>query len=235
MPAILSALARAMAQLSDPAVLRILLKSLAATIAIFLLVAAGGWYLIDWARAGSGLADDLFAGASGVRGAVSLLLALAGLWLIWRIVAMAVIQFFADDLVEAVEARHYPDAARNARQLPVGEQLAASLGGATRALLLNLAVLPVALVLLFTGVGAALVFWLVNALLVGRELQDMVWLRHRRHKGQHAPISGGERFVLGAIVVALLAVPFVNFLAPVLGAGASAHLIHRKERARPDA
>src|SRR5690606_6200158 len=160
----------------------------------------------------------------------SFLLAVVGLWLAWRIVAMAVIGFFADEVVLAVEARHYPDAAGRARDLPLARQLSTSLGAATRALLTNLAALPFALVLLVTGIGPALLFWLVNAVLVGRELQDMVWLRHRRFRGDPAPVGRAERLLLGGAIAALLAVPFVNFLAPMLGAAAATHLIHRKDR-----
>ena len=67
-----------------------------------------------------------------------ILLTLAGLWLSWRIVAMLVIQFFAEAVVHAVEARHYPAAASAARDLSVAEQLQAGLGAAGRALLANL-------------------------------------------------------------------------------------------------
>ena len=176
------------------------------------------------------LADESFAGADTLRGLASLLLALLGLWLAWRVVAMAVINFFADEVVQAVEARHYPAAAALARDLPVREQVSTSLRAASRALLVNLAVLPLALVLLFTGIGAALLFWLVNAVLVGRELQDMVWLRHRHGKADPAPVARGERLLLGGAVAALLALPFVNLIAPLLGAAAATHLIHRKDR-----
>ena len=41
-----------------------------------------------------------------------------------------------------------------------------------------------------------------------------------------------ERLLLGSAVTALLAVPLVNFLAPLLGAAAATHLIHRKELSR---
>lgn len=55
----------------------------------------------------------------------------------------------------------------------------------------------------------------------------MVWLRHRADKAELAPVSGLTRFLLGGIVAALLIVPFVNLLAPVLGAAAATHLVHR--------
>ena len=35
-------------------------------------------------------------------------------------------------------------------------------------------------------------------------------------------------FLLGGAVTALLAIPFANFLAPVIGAAGAAHMVHRK-------
>lgn len=231
MGAVVTSLLLALGQLADPGVLRILLKSLAVTLALFAVVAVGGWYALDWALAEVGLGDRLFAGAESLRALASLVLALLGLWLAWRIVAMAVVSFFADEVVRAVELRHYPQAAQTARDLPLGEQFSTSLGAALRALLINLIALPFALVLLVTGVGTALLFWLVNAVLVGRELQEMVWLRHCRSRSDPAPIGRAERFVLGGAIAALLALPIVNLIAPILGAAAATHLIHRKRGA----
>lgn len=222
-------------QVFDGAVLRILLKSLGVTIVLFLVVTTGGWFLLDWLLAWGGLEDALFTGAGAVRGALSAVLAVIGLWLVWRIVAMAVIQFYADDVVQAVEARHYPEEANAARNLPFAQQMRNALSAAGRALLANLIALPFALVLLFTGVGTFALFMLVNAVLLGGDLQDMVWLRHCYQRDACAPVSRGERFLLGGVVAAMLAVPFVNFLAPVLGAASANHLVHRKQRMQKDA
>ncbi len=230
MGSLATSLALGLRQIAHGAVLRILLKSLAVTLVLFLIVATGGWFLLDWLLSRGGLEDSLFTGAGAVRGALAAVLALVGLWLTWRIVAMAVIQFYADEVVQAVEARHYPHEAQNARDIPVSEQLRGALSAAGRALLANLIALPFALVLLFTGVGTFLLFLAVNAVLLGRELQDMVWLRHCHRQGDCAPVSKTERFLLGGVVAAMLAVPFVNFLAPVLGAASATHLIHRNAR-----
>lgn len=230
MPAVLASLLLALRQLADPRVIRILLKTLAVSIGLFVLVALAGWYAIDALLDWAGLDAQLFAGAEAARQIASLMLALLGLWLAWRVVAMAVIQFYADEVVQAVEARHYAGATAQGRDLPVTEQVTTSVRAALRALLINLAVLPFALILLLTGLGTALLFWLVNALLIGRELQDMVWLRHRRSPAQTAPVSRTERFLLGGTIAAMLAVPGINFIAPILGAAAATHLIHRAAR-----
>lgn len=218
----------AVGQLADGRVLRILFKSLAVTVVIFVIAAWAGWYAFDAMLEWLGLGDALFSGAGGFRELASALLALTGLWLTWRIVAMAVIQFYAEDVVKAVEARHYPQEASAARDLAVPEQIRSALGAGGRALLVNLIALPFAAALLFTGIGTALLFWLVNALLLGRELQDMVWLRHAKQAGDLCPVTKWERFVLGGVIAAMLAFPFINFIAPVLGAAGAAHLVHRK-------
>ena len=232
MGSVVASFALALGQLFDGRVLRILFKSLAITLVAFVLLAWLGWLAIGWLLGVAGLDETAFTGAGAVREAASVLLTVLGLWLTWRIVAMAVIQFFAEDVVKAVEARHYPRAASAARDLPLGAQMRVALGGAGRALLTNLVAAPFALALVFTAIGPAIVFWIVNAWLIGRELRDMVWLRHRRADGDLAPVSGLERFAMGGAVAALLAVPFANFLAPVLGAAGATHLVHRK---MPDA
>lgn len=225
-----SALLLALGQLADRRVIGILFKTLAVSIVLFAAVAWGGWYALDWLLAWAGLGDESFSGAGTLRELASLVLALLGLWLAWRIVAMAVINFFADEVVQAVEAKHYPEAAARARDLPLGEQFSTSARSALRALVVNLIALPFALVLLFTGIGPALLFWAVNAALLGRELQDMVWLRHRQSATDPAPVGKAERFMLGGAVAAMLALPLVNLIAPILGAAAATHLIHRKDR-----
>lgn len=226
--AMLSAFSLAIGQLGDPRILRILVRSLGITLALFAVLATLGWYGLDAAFARFGLTDGSFEGADSVRGIAALLITLIGGWLLWRILALAVLQFFADDIVKAVEARHYPERHAAARDLAWQAELAVGLRGVLRALGYNLIALPFAAVLLITGVGTALVFWAVNAVLVGRELIEMVWLRHREPLDKSLPIGAGARFALGGLIAALLAVPFANLLAPYIGAAMATHLVHRK-------
>lgn len=216
----LRAFALALAQLADPRVLRIWLKSLGVTLLVFAALGTMLWWGATWA---------LDRSAPGELGQIAAaLLTILVLLLGWRIIALAVLQLFADEVVQAVEARHYPAMAASARKLGWHEELANGLKGAGRAVLFNLLALPLALLLLMTGVGAPLVFLAVNAVLLGRELQDMVWLRHRTAFNERPPLSGLERLVLGGITALLLTVPIANLVAAFLGAAATAHLIHRK-------
>ncbi len=218
----LTAFALALGQLADPRVLRILAKSVGVTLLLFAVLGAGLWWAAGTGLAAWGLSEE-------TSGLAALFVALLGGWLLWRVLAMAVLQFFADEVVVAVEARHYPAALANARQLPWREELSLSLAAGLRAIGFNLLALPLALLLLVTGIGPALLFWLVNALLLGRELAQMVWARHRHARGATPPISRMERFVLGGVSAALLSLPVANLLAPFIGAAMAAHLIHRKD------
>ena len=222
-----TAFALAVRQLGDPAILRVLFKSLAITLALFALLGAALGYGLGALAEAYGWYP--FEGAAVL---LSIIVIALGAWLLFRFVALFVLQFFADEVVAAVEARHYPDAAHTARELPFREELGNGLKSGLRALLVNAIALPLALVLVFTGVGTALLFWAVNAFLLGRELQDMVWLRHRRDEAELAPMRGPKRFLLGGAIAGLLMVPFVNLLAPVIGAASATHLVHRGRAGR---
>ena len=226
MTGVASAFARAFGQLGDRRVVGVLAKSMGVTLAIFAVLAVAFWR-------GAALGIERYAQGWGeVGGLAALLVALIAGWLAFRILALAMLQFFADEVVRAVEARYYPAEAATARDLPLAEDARNALGGIWRAVLVNALALPVALLLLVTGVGTALLFGAVNAWLLGRELTDMVWLRHRSSEQDAPPLSGLTRFALGGIVAAMLLVPFANLLAPVLGAAAATHLVHSRKGRR---
>ncbi|RZV34387.1 MAG: hypothetical protein EX262_04565 [Sphingomonadaceae bacterium] len=230
-----TAFARAASQLADPAILRVLVKSIAVTLAIFIAAGALLWSVLDRLLENYVAAVLPVDYSDAVSGFVTVALLVLGGWLLFRIIALAVIQFFADEIVLAVERRHYPGAHSQARDLAFCESLQQSLKGLGRALAANLLALPVALVLLVTGIGTVALFWLVNGWLLGRELQDMAWLRHRSALGEAQPLGGLTRFLLGGTVAALLAIPILNLIAPVLGAAAATHLVHSRLEPRPDA
>lgn len=223
MHAALAALLRALPQLAEGAVLRVLVKSVFVTLLLFALVGLAGWHGLTrlLARWDQGTAAEL-------GGLLAVVLTVIGGWLLFRLVALLVLQLFAEDVVAAVETRHYPDARHSLRRRTLAQNLRDALRGLGRALLVNLIVLPFALVLLVTGVGPALLFWFANAILLGRELTEMVVLRHQPDAIRD--VSGVQRFALGGFVAALMAVPLVNLLVPVLGAAAATHLVHRPAR-----
>jgi len=76
------------------------------------------------------------------------------------------------------------------------------------------------------------VFLAVNAVLLGRELTDMAWLRHCAGDERGNPVGRGERLLMGAAIAGMMLVPALNLVAPVIGAAAGTHLVLRRlERA----
>lgn len=232
MSAVPAAIVKAVRQLGDPAVLRVAAKSIAITLMLFVGAGAGAYF----ALAGLGERFGVDASqASGWAGVAAVLLVPVAMWLLFRVTALAVLQFFADEIVAAVEARHYPALAGQAAVLPFHRDLGNSLRGLKRALGYNLLALPLAALVMFTAIGPALVFLVVNAVLLGRELTDMAWLRHCKADPGANPVGRGERIMLGAAIAGMMLVPFVNLIAPVIGAAAGTHLVLRRLEAKGSA
>ena len=227
MSAVAKSLSLAVGQLSDRPILKVLVKSLAITIVIL------GLFAFGLAASLPPLLSQYLDVEGGTYVVLSWIVSLAAAWFLFRVVALAVMQFFADEVVQRVEACHYPECATTARRLPFREDLSNSLRGATRALLFNALALPVALILFFTAIGPAVVFLLVNAVLLGRELTDMGWLRHRPGPDVATPVSSLDRVLLGAAIAGLMAIPFVNLLAPIIGAAAGTHLVQISRQKLP--
>lgn len=218
---VLSSLAKAFEQLRDPAILRVAAKSIGITVLIFIAGGVGVYFGLEWLFAWLEWEAGGFA-----RAAAAVIIAALAFWFLFRVVALAVLQFFADEVVIAVERAHYPDLAERAVPLPFRRDLANSLKGLGRALGFNLLALPVAVILVFTAFGPAIVFLIVNAVLLGRELTDMAWLRHSGEPPGPNPVKGSERLMLGGAIAAMMLVPFLNFIAPIVGAAAGTHLAH---------
>lgn len=220
--AMITAFLMALGQLGDRRILAVLVQSIAITLAVFVVLGWGGYFALGGALDSYGVSD------AGLQGVLALLATVLGGWLLFRLVALAVLEQFADQVIAAVEERHYPAAAALAQPLGWSGQARVGFAALLRTLLYNIIALPVALVLSFTVIGAPLVFAAVNAITLGRELSDMVALRHRGADGSVPRPAAATRFVLGMIVVALLIVPFVNLFAPVIGAAMATHLVHRR-------
>ena len=216
-------------QLLDRPILLVLVKSLALTLLLFVGLGFGLWIAMDRLAAFANEWMGLGSSAGVLADVATLLLFVFGWWLLFRAVAIAVVGIFADEVVAAVEAKHYPQAHAAARAVPLGRSITRGIGSAVRAIGFNLLLSPLYLMLLVTGVGTAFAFFAVNAWLLGRDLGDMVAARHMPY-AQLAEWRRGtrlRRFSLGAIGTGLFLVPLVNLVAPVLGAALATHAFHR--------
>ncbi|WP_242138558.1 MULTISPECIES: EI24 domain-containing protein [unclassified Sphingomonas] len=211
-------------QLGDPKIVAVFLKSLAVTVLLVAGLGAALWYGATRLAATWGWDST----AGGLLGAIALLAAFGVSWLLFRVIAIGVMGVFADDVVIAVEARHYPQALATARNVSLGRGIGLGLRSAGRAILVNLVLAPVYVALLVTGVGTWLLFFLVNGWLLGLDLGTMVAARHVPSAMMRDWRKTGavDRFALGVAGTALFMVPVLNLFAPILGAAMATHLFH---------
>ena len=212
-------------QLGDPAILRVFLKSIGLTLVVFVALGTALWFGTQWL-----FVDQLGWGENAADLAIigEFVATILFGWVLFRAVAIAVIDLFGDEIVIAVERRHYPAALATARDIPFGRSLRMGLAAAGRALGVNLLLLPAYILLLATGLGTPLLFFAANGWLLGVDLGEMVAARHIPHSEMKTwrAATRWSRWELGLLVSGLLTVPIVNLVAPVLGAAMAAHLFH---------
>ena len=216
----LRSISLAIGSLSDSRVMLVLAKVIGLTFAAFVVLGAVLWYAIDAAFAYYLPADDGMLGAA----AALIVLVFSG-WILFRSLAVAFTWVFADDIIDAVEDKHYPFYAAQGQRPSFAKAARMGLRSVGRMLGYNLLMIPVYLLLLVSGVGTPLAFLAVNGYLLGRDLEDMLVARHGPMRGE---IGAIRRFVLGLGSVAAMLIPIVQFFVPVLATAAAVHVAHDK-------
>jgi CysZ protein len=215
----IAAFAKAVRQLPDPAFRRVLVLGIGLTLAAFaVLIAVVWWSLTHTAFFTSWWMETTVDFLGGVA-------VIAIVWLLFPAIASLFVGLFLEDVVAAVEARHYPDEGPS-RPLPIKTALLVGLRFAGVTVALNLLALPLyALALLLAPLGAV-VFYGMNGYLLGREYYELVALRRLDPASaaalrlRHKP----RTFLFGVITTFLLTMPVVNLVAPLVGAAAMVHL-----------
>lgn len=222
---ILQAFSRATAQLDDPAFRKVIAWGVLASAVVFALVLAGLIALVPLIPdSGIGWVDSSIDWLAGLSVPLVFLLAL---WLFFPPVMSTAVSLFLDEVVDAVEARHYPEAA-GWRRVSILESTWLAIKLSIVIILANLLALPLYLALLFTGVGSLAVYLGLNGYLVGREYFEMVAIRHAgpREAGRLRKGMRDQAFLGGLAISGLFMIPVVNLVAPVLGVAAMVHIFH---------
>ena len=209
----------AIRDLSSPRVLAILAQSLLLTLLLLGLSGAAIFFGARWALAEWGWLD---AATRDMASVLVILALIAGSWLLFRAVAIVVIGLFADAIVADVEGRHYPAAAARVVDVGWGQSIRLALASLGRLVGGNLLALPLYILLLVTGIGTPVLALIVNALLLGRDLEAMVLARHP----DRPRLGRSDRWPLGLLSAASFVVPVANLLAPLLSAAMAVHMLH---------
>ncbi|MBL8643171.1 MAG: EI24 domain-containing protein [Rhodospirillaceae bacterium] len=217
----IQAFTAAMAMLRDPRIVGLAVRSIVFTVVVYAVLFAG----LAWALSATTLAhlpwlDTVLDLGVGVAAAIMA-------WLMFPGVVSAVMALFLERVAAAVEARHYPQAGAP-RAVPLMESLRLSARLLAYTVTLNLICLPLYVVLLFAPPLNLLLFYAINGKLLGREYFETVALRHADGtavndlRARHS----GTLWMAGAITTALLTIPILNLVAPVIGIAAMVHLFH---------
>ncbi len=174
---------RALSQMTTPPFRSVLLRSVGLAVVLLILIGIGLQRLLSAGlQSGAGWIERTFAGAPhGVISVIEIVLALTatiglfvGLIFLMPAVSALVASFFADEIAEQVERRHYPAEAPG-KALPLGRALFEGVKTAALAVLVYLCAVPF---LLVAGLGA-LVFFFAAAFLLGREYFLLAAMRFR--------------------------------------------------------
>jgi CysZ protein len=224
---LLTALSLSFAQLGDRRIMGVFAKSMLITVllclALWVGLAKGVLALTQgWAAQ--------FGDGAVLVDVIIWLLSFALVMLAFRAIAMPVTGLFGDDVVAAIEEQHYPQASERAVRAPLSVSVRLGLASLTRVVLINLLALPAYLFLIFTAIGPLILFVGVNAVLLGRDLAEMVAVRHLDGPARRQWLRNNrlDYALLGLAVTGLFLIPFVNLIAPIVGAGAATHLFHRR-------
>lgn len=186
-----------------------------------------------WIAASALLAGIHVSGILWLDAVIDVFGSLAAFFLAWALfpaMTALVLGLFLERVVAAIERAHYPGLPP-ARRIGVGEAIGSGLRLAALALVLNLLVLPL---YLLPGVNLVLYYGL-NGYLVGREYFETIALRRMERRGVRAlwRWRRGQLTLAGAIIAFLLSLPFVNLVAPLIGASFMLHLFERLRRRAP--
>jgi len=136
-------------------------------------------------------------------------------------VVTAIGSLMLDKVVDAVEARHYPD-----RPVAPGVSFAEGIGPAIKFLGVTVGLNILCLPLLIVGPLFPLVYYSLNGYLLSREYFELVALRRlTTHDASAMRVRWRlPLFIAGCGFAFMLTVPILNLIAPVLATAATVHL-----------
>lgn len=222
-------LSQAISQLGDPVLRRVALIGIAGSAVIFVLLNILVWWIFSSTVDISSLSlwgwlEDLLDWIAGFVVGMSLIVVSA---VLFPGVATIIVGFFLEDVVAAVEAKHYPNEPP-AQPQPVSEVVASTARFALMVIGLNLLCLPLYLILMFIPPFNLVLYYLLNGYLVSREYFELVAYR-RLDPGAALAMrrrSRGRIMLSGILLTFLLTIPIINFLTPVIATAFMVHVFH---------
>ena len=223
---ILSAFLRTLGQVGDARFRRVLMLGIVLTLALLVAACAVVFVALQWAF-GADVTLPVFGPVTWLGDLLSWtgLFVMLGLSIFLMIpVASAITSMFLEDVADAVEARHYPQAPP-ARPVPFGEALRDTLN--FLGVLIGANIMALFLYAIFSPL-TPFIFYGMNGYLLGREYYTLAAMRREGRAGARALLraNGLTVWVAGILMAIPLTVPIMNLFIPILGAAAFTHIYH---------
>jgi CysZ protein len=216
MTPVLLPLSRALSQLTDPALLGVLWRSVLLSALFFALILTGTIAAVHHFVTTGGVL------AWALEALGSIAAAVLAMWLFLP-VAATIGSLYFERIARAVERRFYP-ALPPAQPAPIAQQLWVSVSLGLRVLGLN--VLALLLTLFLPGIGLP-IGWAVASWAIGRGLFVAVAMRRLNGPEAEALYRSIRPVVLvqGGIMAAAAYFPLLNLLIPIAGTAAMVHVL----------
>ena len=210
------------AQISEPSLRQILVKSLLISLVSIMACGLLAWVLLEkFGLLGFGFLDTFLPWIGGA------LIVVIG-FVFFPSTIMVIGGLFSDEIISTIEERHYPkNIGSNHVSLLIS--IRTGLTVIIIATIINICLLPFyALGMLLPGLSFV-IFYLGNGYLIGRELFETVAQRH-------LPVNEArqlrKRFFLkvllgGGLITFVATIPLINLATPLFGIGFMVHLYHK--------
>ena len=228
-------LSKAVSQINDPALRRVALFGMSGATIILILLSGLAWWLQDTYT--NNALENFVKGWELWEWLLSLILAsinflsvlsiLLVMTLLFPVFATLIIGFLLEDVVTAVEKKHYPDDQADRRQ-PISEVIGSTFRFTLLVIGLNLLFLPVYLILLIVPPLNLVLYYMLNGYFMGREYFALIAMRQMepRMASQLRQNNRGKVLIAGIIITFLLTIPIVNILMPVIATAFMVHVFH---------
>lgn len=207
---------------ADPKLRSVLWKALGLSLIAVAVTAAAAWFAIDYILVY--YVGSISSWALGLIEGTAVLGLLAVMWILFPAIVTGICGVFLDDVVTAVEARHYPGDPPG-QEPPLWPSIWRAVKFTVLVVSINILIMPFYLIGLLIP-PILIVIFLVNGYLLGREYFELAAFHHLNDDEVVAVRRrNGTPVLLGGIAIAVgFTVPFLNLIVPVVGAAMMVHI-----------
>lgn len=207
---------------SDPKLRTVLWKALGLSLIAVAVTAVAAWFAIDYILVY--YVGSISSWALGLIEGTAVLGLLAVMWILFPAIVTGICGVFLDDVVTAVEARHYAGDPPG-REPPLWPSIWRAAKFTALVLSINIVIMPFYLIGLLIP-PILIVIFLVNGYLLGREYFELAAFHHLPEGDVVAARRRNSATVLlGGIAIAVgFTIPFLNLIVPVVGAAMMVHI-----------